>query len=106
MAMGSQQVRKEATAHGDLNGELGEHEDVGANDEAKAEPREAPAHLVLDACGPVDETVVEAGRRLAQRPMVGAPAHERQLCVVPVPPPVAPRRCCSFACAHAPSPLS
>ena len=102
MAMGSQQVRKEATAHGDLNGELGEHEDVDANDEAKAEPREAPAHLVLDACGPV----VEAGRRLTQLPMVGAPAQERQLRVVPVPPPVAPRRCCSFACAHAPCPLS
>ena len=56
MAMGSQQVCKEAATHGDLNGELGEHEDVDANDEAKAEPREAPAHLVLIACGSVDET--------------------------------------------------
>jgi hypothetical protein len=58
-----------ATVHGDLNSELSEHEDADANDEAKAEPCEAPANLVFVACGPVDETVMN-GRMWISRPTV------------------------------------
>jgi hypothetical protein len=86
-----------------------QHEDAGADDGPEAEPgqvppRQAPPHLVLAAPaqraqlrgvgGPPREAVAEAGRRLAQRPPVRAPARERRLReeVVPAPPPVAPRR--------------
>jgi hypothetical protein len=93
-----------ATAHGDLNSELSEHEDVDANDEAKAEPCEAPANLVFVACGPVDETVMD-GRMWISRPTV--PQFTNYNSKFSVPPPVAPCRCYSFACVHAPSsPLS